>query len=214
MKRLALFGFILTLSSCFVYRPYTETIYTADFKPYTVDGFFITPASSINEIYDPIALVDINFTPGVLDGGTNWSKYYYPTHSEMLDKLVNQAKKVGANALLDFKITIVYNYTKDGNTSIDHYIASGYAVKISPRKSIVADTPVAPVTDNKYDIEKAYKITSERNIPIVKQNEIDESYMYFDPDSGIYLSRTAFAQKYGYAILSQLQDVVNKNREL
>lgn len=214
MKRFILLGFILTLSSCFVYRPYSETVYTADFKPYTVDGFFITPASSINEIYAPIALVEINFTPGVPDGGTNWSKYYHPSHSEMLDKLVLQAKKIGGNALLDFKITIVYNYSKDGSTSINHYIASGYAVKIAQRKLMMPDSTSIPVTDRKYDIEKAFKIAAERNIPIVKKSDIDGSNMYFDPDSGIHISQAAFTQKYGYLILNQLQEVASKNQQL
>lgn len=212
MKRLILFGFILTLSSCFVYRPYSETVYTADFKPYTVDGFFITPASSINEIYDPVALVEINFTPGTPEGGSNWTEYYHPSYSEMLDKLVTQAKKAGGNAILNFKISIAYNHSKDGSISIDHYVASGYAVKIAARKPIDTDVPNVPVTDKKYDIEKAYKIAAEHNIPIAKKNDIDGNYMYFDPDSGIHLSQTAFAQKYGYAILHQLQEVVRKNQ--
>ena len=126
---------VFTLSSCSK-AIYTESVYTVDYREYINSGFTISPTiTGFN--YQPISNIDVVFTPGNLAKGEsdkdlekvipykNYSgnkRIFAPTGKRMMDKIVSEAKKMGANGLIDFKTS--YN-PKNGTWS-----ASGIAVTI------------------------------------------------------------------------------------
>lgn len=188
-----LFGFTCLLTSCTI-LDYQVTTYTADLRPFSRDGFFISPALSIAETYEPVSLLEISFRAGYQNG-----EYFVPSYDEMLDKLAAEAKAHGANALLNCNIKADISYSKY-ETSLNGYTASGYAVKITGR-------PVAPVelvTDKEYDLQKALRLSIDFNCPLIakKGNKTE----YLDPSTESYLDETSFTRKYGQAILFQLQE--------
>ena len=115
-----------------MYRKYSEEIYLLNLKVYADEGFFITPASSINEVYDPIAEIEYRVIPGFKEG-----KQYYPTADEALSKLVEQAKAMGANAILNLS-HVISKY--ESNDIVREIIVSGTAVNIVDRQ------PAQPVS--------------------------------------------------------------------
>ena len=62
MKKIILLMVLLYASSCAV--QYNEAYYMADFRPYTEEGFIISPLSSYAAPYKPLATICIEFTPG------------------------------------------------------------------------------------------------------------------------------------------------------
>ena len=62
MKKIILLVVLLYASSCAV--QYNEAYYMADFRPYTEEGFIISPLSSYAAPYKPLATICIEFTPG------------------------------------------------------------------------------------------------------------------------------------------------------
>lgn len=115
---------------------YTESVYIVDYREYIKDGFIISPTvTGFN--YQPISNLEVVFSAGELrkdekgdnlqpvvpyKGYTGKTKKYAPTSKRMMDKIVNEAKQLGANGLIDFKTA--YN-PKNGTWS-----ASGIAVVI------------------------------------------------------------------------------------
>lgn len=115
---------------------YTESVYTVDYREYIKDGFIISPTvTGFN--YQPISNIEVVFNSGELrkdekgdnlqpvvpyKGYVGKTKKYAPTSKRMMDKIINEAKQMGANGLIDFKTT--YN-PKNGTWS-----ASGIAVVI------------------------------------------------------------------------------------
>ena len=132
--------FLLLCALCFgatscnfnMYRKYSEEIYLLNLKVYADEGFFITPASSINEVYDPISEIEYRVIPRFKDG-----KQYYPTADEALSKLVEQAKAMGANAILNLS-HVISKY--ESNDIVREIIVSGTAVNIVDRQ------PAQPVS--------------------------------------------------------------------
>lgn len=106
MKKIVLLICIaLVTSSCA--SLYSETVYMADFRPYSEAGFLISPALSISESYKSIGTLEIEFKPGVRGKNSARKVFYKPSYNEMIDKLVGQAVTVGANAILGIKIITI-----------------------------------------------------------------------------------------------------------
>lgn len=115
---------------------YTESVYIVDYREYIKDGFIISPTvTGFN--YQPISNIEVVFNSGELRKGENddnlqpvlpfigytgKSNKYAPTSKRMMDKIVNEAKQMGANGLIDFKTT----YNPKNST----WSASGIAVVI------------------------------------------------------------------------------------
>lgn len=122
----------------------------------------------------------------------------------MLDKLVAEAKAHGANAILNCNIKADISYSKYG-TSLNGYTASGYAVKIAGKPL----ASVELVTDKEYDLQKALRLSTDFNCPLIakKGNKTE----YLDPSTESYLDETSFTSKYGRAILFQLEEFTAKH---
>lgn len=136
MKKLFLLALIaLLITSCSAAR-FSQDVYISDFRPYTEDGFTISPYHEGYQ-YESVGLIDIEFTAGRKNGyvnpayhwrssisGAKYKDWYQPDYAYMLDELVKKAKQMGANGILDLKCTSVYN----GKTTVS--VISGFAVKI------------------------------------------------------------------------------------
>lgn len=115
---------------------YTESVYIVDYREYVKEGFIISPTVT-GFYYQPISNIEVVFNSGELRKGekdndlqpvvpykgyVGKTNKYAPTSKRMMDKIINEAKQMGANGLIDFKTT--YN-PKNGTWS-----ASGIAVVI------------------------------------------------------------------------------------
>lgn len=141
MKKVLLL-FVVCFASCAVQR-YSEDYFIADFRPYTEEGFTISPLANHASTYRPIAAVSVEFTLGVdnsvaikRDGqgqgdlysaSTTPGNWRHPSHEEMLSKLVDYAKSLGANGLLDYRFEVIRNEKTNG---IIYYRLSGFAVEL------------------------------------------------------------------------------------
>ncbi len=105
--------------------------YVFDLRKYTQEGFFIcsTPYAGT---FDPVAELTIQVVPAV-----NYEKTKYIgdpyikiteiiTADELLKTIVGEAKKLGADALVNLSIKPVY---EPGTKDVNHYELSGFAIK-------------------------------------------------------------------------------------
>lgn len=134
MKKLLLIPLFI-LSACS--PKYSETTYVSDFTQYVKDGFHIFPVGTElkTKNYTPLASLSTVYQLGIppqketkrkdeLYQDRNTS-VLIPSGKYMTDKLVDEAKQYGANAIINFKIEPVYY---KGN--LVRYITSGVAVNI------------------------------------------------------------------------------------
>ncbi|WP_418409331.1 hypothetical protein [Alistipes sp.] len=133
-KLLLLIGVCFALCSCVV--QYSQTTYLADYRPYSAEGFTISPSSS-GFTYESVGDLSIKFIKGVKKGYVNedaddWrvENIFNPSYEYMVSEMVKEAKALGADALLNFNITPIIKRSKYGET-IDGYIASGFAAKLN-----------------------------------------------------------------------------------
>ena len=113
---------------------YSESVSVIDYREYINEGFTISPTvTGFN--YQPISNIEVSFLMGDLKKGEDGkglleyvpykgykstNKIYYPSGKRMMDKMVTEAKNMGANGLINFKVTI----------NAGKWVASGIAVKI------------------------------------------------------------------------------------
>lgn len=148
MKKFIIVLLAFCASSCAV-QWYNEQQYLVDFRPYTEEGFIISPLSTYAAEYNPIGIVSMEFTPGFdkpqikveepgakKKEGINDDLYFSgerhtsskkhkhtPTWAEMMDKFVDYAKSLGANGILD------YHFERDRASG--KCCISGFAVYIN-----------------------------------------------------------------------------------
>jgi uncharacterized protein YbjQ (UPF0145 family) len=135
---LFVFGFIF--SGCkSSYSSYKETTTSLDFREYVKQGFVIIPATVGFEYtpveYTPISEINVLFysgnkLPDDLKGkrGIKTSKIwsvteYHPTSERILDKIVEEAKAMGANGIVNFKSSYIKSKNSKG-----YWEVSGVAV--------------------------------------------------------------------------------------
>lgn len=151
------FAFLLCGCSTQYLSSYHEEVYFADYRTYAAEGFTISPVAS-GFTYEPIGELKIVCKPGTLKNPSEetdvqqdkfkakWqieaenqqatSDLYMPTLTEMTDKIVDQARELGANALLNFNIevrpTTIPASVNGIGTYIDsaEFVISGFAVKL------------------------------------------------------------------------------------
>lgn len=134
----------LALQGCAMYPKYSETVYFADYRPYTAEGFTISPSSS-GFTYESIGDLEMVFIIGQLEDAANENgveglqtlreyeeqrEMYSPSYAEMTEKIVREAQKLGADALLNFRIRPLYSdpQTRFGLVG---FTVSGFAVKLT-----------------------------------------------------------------------------------
>lgn len=124
-KLLLLLGVCMLFCSCATQK-YSQTTYIADYRSYSAEGFTISPSSS-GFTYESVADFSIKFVVGKKKGYTNSSAQnsweadiFNPGYDYMVSEMVKEAKSLGANAILNFRINIISG----------GYEASGFAVKL------------------------------------------------------------------------------------
>ena len=147
MKKLffAAFGAILFLTQCsptIKYVPEQVNYYLADFREHSKNGFFITPEPPEGK-YEPVGLLQIELSPKAVfkkeQVGTNreGTPVYYETwlvdnvNSQLaLDSLVKVAQSLGANALTNYKSSVIMTRPiNEGNSPYIPVVSiSGFAV--------------------------------------------------------------------------------------
>ena len=136
-KTILLAMFAIGLVSCRSLE-YQEFTFVEDYSNYVGDGFYIYPkeASNITLDYVPVSIVDIEAHAGKpakgqkLDGllisengdPNTFADLAVPTPEYMMKRLVEEAKKKGANAIINYKNVKIGRY---------RYRASGLAVKLT-----------------------------------------------------------------------------------
>ena len=113
--------------------------YLLDFRQYAGEGFFISP-NPFNGTFDPIGVITIEIYPATKIGQTSFNGMYVLqlvpepiSLSDALDMAVGEARKLGANALVDFSWSVNQKDVVGSNGKItkelSHYTFSGFAIK-------------------------------------------------------------------------------------
>lgn len=135
MKKILVITTIIVLAvfstGCSVVPKYSQVTHFSDYRKYQEQGFTISPNSS-GFVYESIGEIEMKFVDGKRDGYTNPDNlysaggihYYKHTYDVMVDEMVNKAKELGANALLNFSISPASGPGYVG------YIATGFAVNL------------------------------------------------------------------------------------
>ena len=146
MKKILLLAVAaLAMTSCSKI-PYTSTVTVIDYSYFTKKGFFITEAPSVSFDYEPVGSIMVRVESGhevtkeekkvsksILGGEietytTKFGKYKVATIDDALDFIYEESTKVGANGLINVKITPLSTYLS-GQTYVTGYIVSGMAIK-------------------------------------------------------------------------------------
>ena len=183
MKKYLLLTSVLCslLTGCSYYSTYS-TFYYTDFQKYAKSGFTVSNLSD----FSGRSYVAI----GNLVLKTNKKLNY----QELLDQMVNKAKKIGANGLVGYNVEIY-------ETKYSRYrVASGVAV--------VFDKPLPVVREKirknvRYDIAKALEDVKYKRIYLVVKNGTVVEQVY-DPDTKKYLTFQQFIDKYGEETLFEI----------
>lgn len=131
MRKLLLILFVVLLHSCATV--YYESAHIIDFREYVEKGFMLSPTDTGFD-YTPLAQMEVNYYLGqkVLEGSKDglikhWEGgNYYPTSKRIMDKVMNEAKKLNADGIVCFKI----QYIPETKYSPALYQATGVAVKV------------------------------------------------------------------------------------
>lgn len=151
-KFLFISAMALLLSACAVpKRAYTSYSTSFDFTEFTNDGFFITESNSVSFDYDPIGSISGVVTSGYEVLGKDkqreskmkddvyyqeknekvrYGEYKYADFRNVLFEIVESAKKLGANGIIN--LDVVYSPgtvdMKNKEITPSYYIASGMAI--------------------------------------------------------------------------------------
>jgi hypothetical protein len=115
-----------------------------DFRPYTSSGFFISGGPYRGD-FDPIGDIEIRVDPKTVRNGDRRKAsdpvYLVETvkHQELINLAVEYAKSVGADALVNFRITAV-EYEADivFDNPVNYYLITGSCIS---RKKSISEVP-------------------------------------------------------------------------
>jgi len=125
--------------------PKSQILFGLDFRPYTEQGFLVTPYS-YSEPYESIGVLTLSILPEAkkVVGNTYrtsdspnstiqveyiWLKSDI-SPEETIEAMYQECKKLGADALVDFNIKpISKHYNTDPPVSIDGFEVTGFAIK-------------------------------------------------------------------------------------
>lgn len=229
MKKLMIIVSAILMTSCTVVdnvrSPYT-TVYFTDYTRYASEGMYLSPFSDYNGTpYTPLGNMTVEYYAGNSNG-----KLISPTSLQgMLDKLVESAKALNANGILNVKVNKISN---------EEWLASGTVVKFEremprveklfdnvnveqPHKEIAKSDEVSsaenvkPLRISDVDADKLVNETLEychkNNIPL-KKEENKEEYIY-DINTHSYIKHYMYWQKYGMPTYDLLMKQYKKNKK-
>ncbi len=182
-----------------------------DYTRYQRDGFFV---SSIDDYsgskYTALGDIELIATESTDAFGKSTKRQ---SAQVILDKMVAEAKKRGANGLIGFKST-----RHSPSNGYPYHHATGVAILFeeSPVAAPESEMPASSQQYAQYDFSAA-QAKMNNGEPLMSRTESD-IVVYYDPDTNQYLSASLFTQKYGQKVFMQLQsmtvvtgsDLVNK----
>ena len=117
---------IALATSCSILQR-SRTVLTgfADFRPYTTAGIFISPDPYSGSHYTAIGEFSASVLPAWTIGSNRSIEVEKISPAELLDITVSEAKKLGANGIVDYHTTINY---KEG--AINSYDISAFFILI------------------------------------------------------------------------------------
>ena len=147
MKKLMLLLLVpIVLGACALRKPVLMSATLIDYSKFTNQGFFFTESNSVSFEYKPVGSVSALFYSGyelkpgqtmisngddVYSGGglvKTTSKFIPATQQGVVDQLFTEAKKVGANAIINLKTKQDFHYVEKVGYIFDGYSGSGMAV--------------------------------------------------------------------------------------
>jgi len=138
MKRVVIIlAVAAVLSGCVTLIPTERRVYThlLDFRQYAGEGFIISP-NPFNGTFVPIGVITIDIYPATRIAELEWgTKVVVPeliSLSDALDIAVSEARKLGANALVDYSWFSTEQDAVGPNGKIikeRYYTFSGFAIK-------------------------------------------------------------------------------------
>jgi hypothetical protein len=141
MKKIAIVFLVVILAGCSVLQPTKRTVVSlfSDYREYAKEGFLISPIPYIND-YESIGELNLMITPALEKGNKVWGKttngglgYEQISANELVSMAVKEAKSKGANALVNFSITLEEIKTTDivmgGVASGYRYHIKGFCIK-------------------------------------------------------------------------------------
>lgn len=147
MKKLFLFVLtVFVLVSCSPKYPRMQVASTVDYSEYMKNGFFITESNSVSFDYKPVGNVSVLLSDGwevikgekedgfytIKDmGSVRYGMYFPANRAEALQHLVEKAKEMGADGVINLKFEYVMRlYDKNGVADGREYVrATGMAIK-------------------------------------------------------------------------------------
>lgn len=145
---------------CYPVRPLLVSAVAVDYKKYSSDNFFVTESNTAQKEYSPLGSITAlamsgtigNYKTKFVDdvyGGkddssidysdihgleqiesTSSNKYIRVTAQTAVDLLYKKAKDIGANGIINLKITYIPSYSLSSGNISDGYSATGMAVTI------------------------------------------------------------------------------------
>ena len=133
MKRFCLLALVLIIvTGCgSASRARAVLVGFADFRPYTTEGFFVSPDPYPGKDFTPIGELSLEVRPawnysqnGSLSAETIGA-------AELLNTAVQEARKRGANGLVDYRVAKRYVTSSKGLTSlVDAYEVTGLLILV------------------------------------------------------------------------------------
>ncbi|MBQ1989776.1 MAG: hypothetical protein II231_01455 [Rikenellaceae bacterium] len=229
MKKLIIIVSAILMTSCIVvdnvHSPYTN-LYFTDYTCYASEGIYVSPFSDYNgSSYTPLGDMAVEYYTGQANG-----KLISPTSLQgMLDKLVESAKVLDANGILNVKVNKISNV---------EWLASGTIVKFEgemPKVEKLFDSVnikrsnnemvkpgeisgvenVKQLRNNNVDADKLVNETLEychKNNIALKKEENKEEYIY-DINTHSYIKHYMYWQKYGMPAYDLLMKQYKKNKK-
>lgn len=146
MKKVLLLFCVIALSSCVTYLPVPKSLIgMIDYSGLTNRGIFVTESNSVSFDYEPIGSIYVEEVGGWIrkDGKENSSDlkedyyinsssrkkiYQAPDIQTMYEKLAIKLKDVGANGLINLKITSTSEFDQLSKTTVDKIVITGMAI--------------------------------------------------------------------------------------
>ena len=190
IRLIALILICTTLGSCSLMLSKTEVFHT-NYTRFINSGFWVSPSDSYAGFqYTPIATLTVRHVCGYKKNG----QYDLMSTDDLLDILVERARKLGANGLIGVK----FEYYPNTQNSMPVWIANGIAV------DFIGDNPAI---SHKFNIEKARQFLAAGHNLIVEREGIT---LYFDPSNLDYVPEDEFVKKYNNQGLFLIKQLVVK----
>lgn len=119
MRRLIVLILVAATSCASLERARTVADSFADFRPYTTEGFFVSPDPYVGGDFTAIGEYRASVLPAWKMGENRTYKAETISAAELLSMTVAEAKRKGANGIADYRVTVSRSSTTGTVVSYD-----------------------------------------------------------------------------------------------